>query len=254
MSSSYPAGESGIPVRGIPEHPAAFAGNPNISEGAFQRIRDLIVHGKLAPGSRVIEADLANRLGISRTPVRSALHRLRQEGYIIVVSGGGNKARLAVAPLTQDDARELYRIVGHLEGLAARSTAQLEPTARAALAEKLRSYNAGLQELAETKRAAPNRTFELDMNFHLAIVHASAGPRLLAIHGAVKPQAERYWRLYATAIIDQLGLSVSEHFDIINAIENGEPEAAERATQLNWQNGAERLCEVIRTLGERGSW
>ncbi len=254
MSSADPVAESGIGVPGAPEHAGESACGPNISETAFQRIRDLIVHGKLAPGSRVIEADLANRLGISRTPVRSALHRLRQEGYIILVSGGGNKARLAVAPLTEDDARELYRIVGHLEGLAARSTAQLEPTARAALVEKLRGYNTGLQELAEAKRAEPNRTFELDMGFHQAIVDASAGPRLLAIHSAVKPQTERYWRLYATAIIEQLGISVAEHFDIINAIESANPEAAERATQLNWQNGAERLCEVIRTLGERGSW
>ena len=149
MSSADPAGQSSIGVPGAPEHAGESAGGANISESAFQRIRDLIVHGKLAPGSRVIEADLANRLGISRTPVRSALHRLRQEGYIVVVSGGGNKARLAVAPLTQDDARELYRIVGHLEGLAARSTAQLEPNARAALVEKLRVCNAGRRELAE---------------------------------------------------------------------------------------------------------
>src|SRR5213596_1973221 len=50
----------------------------NISEATFQRIRELIVHGKLAPGSRVVEADVANRLDVSRTPVRAALHRLQQ--------------------------------------------------------------------------------------------------------------------------------------------------------------------------------
>src|SRR5438046_1167904 len=50
---------------------------PNFSEEAFQQIRQLIVRGKLAPGSRVVEADLADRLGVSRTPVRAALHRLQ---------------------------------------------------------------------------------------------------------------------------------------------------------------------------------
>ncbi|MGD0696163.1 MAG: GntR family transcriptional regulator [Terriglobia bacterium] len=226
----------------------------NISGATFRRLRDLIVHGKLAPGSRVIEADLADRLGVSRTPIRAALHRLQQEGYILVNSGSGNKARLSVAPLTKDDARELYRIVGQLEGLAARSSSQLEPQARAALVEKLREFNEGLRGLAEAKRADPNHTFDLDISFHQAIVDAGAGPRLRAIHEAVKPQTERYWRLYASAIIDQLGLSVREHLDIISSIERGDSDGAKQATQLNWQNGAERLCQVIETLGERGSW
>jgi DNA-binding GntR family transcriptional regulator len=226
----------------------------NISERTFRQVRDLIVHGKLAPGSRVIEADLADRLGVSRTPIRAALHRLQQEGYILVDSGSGDKARLSVAPLTKDDARELYRIVGQLEGLAAGSSAQLEPQARAALVDKLRGFNEGLRQLAEAKRADPNQTFNLDISFHQAIVDAGAGPRLRAIHGAIKPQTERYWRLYASAIIDQLGLSVGEHVGIISSIERGDSDGAAQAILFNWQNGAERLSQVIETMGERGSW
>jgi len=92
--------------------------NNNISDTTFRRLRELIVHGKLAPGSRVIEADLADRLRVSRTPIRAARHRLQQEGYIVVTSIAGSKERLSVAPLTKEDARELYWIVGHLEGSA----------------------------------------------------------------------------------------------------------------------------------------
>lgn len=241
-------------AHGDSDKSAISGNNQNISESAFQRVRDLIVHGRLAPGSRLIEADLADKLGVSRTPIRTALHRLRQEGYIIVMSDSGSKARLAVAPLTQDDAQDLYRVVGCLEGLAGRSSAQLGPEARQALAGKLREYNQGLQELAEQHRADPNLTFELDMSFHEAIIEAGAGPRLRAIHAAIKPQTERYWRLYASAIIDQLGISVDEHRVIIASIEAGDSEAAERAMQVNWQKGSERLCQVIETLGERGSW
>lgn len=237
-----------------PEKSAATSNSKNISEGTFQRVRELIVHGKLAPGSRLIEADLADRLRVSRTPIRAALHRLRQEGYIIVISDSGNKARLAVAPLTQDDARELYRVVGCLEGLAARSTAQTGAEFRQKVVTKLREYNRGLQELAEKHRADPNLTFDLDMSFHEAIIEAGAGPRLRAIHAAIKPQTERYWRLYASAIIDRLGISVDEHLAIISSIESGDFEGAERAMQLNWQMGSERLSQVIETLGERGSW
>ncbi len=254
MESSETPTEQHEINRSDPEKPASLSSNRNISESAFKRVRELIVHGRLAPGSRLIEADLAEKLHVSRTPIRAALHRLRQEGYIIVMSDSGNKARLAVAPLTQDDARDLYRVVGCLEGLAARSTAQLETKARHAVAEKLREYNAGLQELAERHRADPNLTFELDMSFHEAIIEAGAGPRLRAIHAAIKPQTERYWRLYASAIIDQLGISVDEHRVIIASIEAGDFEASERAMQVNWQMGSERLSQVIETLGERGSW
>lgn len=244
----------GEETRSDSEKHLASSNNQNISESTFQRVRDLIVHGKLAPGSRLIEADLADRLHVSRTPIRAALHRLRQEGYIIVISDSGNKARLAVAPLTQDDARELYRVVGCLEGLAARSTAQLDAKKRQAVVAKLREYNHGLQELAEKHRADPNLTFELDMSFHEAIIDAGAGPRLRAIHAAIKPQTERYWRLYASAIIDQLGISVGEHLTIMSSIEAGDFETAEKAMQLNWHMGSERLSQVIETLGERGSW
>ncbi len=228
--------------------------NGSISDTTFNRVRDLIVRGRLAPGSRVVEADLAERLGVSRTPIRAALHRLRQEGYILVASGSGSKARLSIAPLTQDDARELYQIVGHLEGLAARSTAQLEPKLRTVIVQKLTELNDGLRELAASQRADPNRIFDLDMNFHQTIVDASAGPRLSAIHSAIKPQAERYWRLYASAIVDRLDISIGEHLQIIQSIENGDSDGAERYVLMNWQNGAERLASVIETLGERGSW
>ncbi len=226
----------------------------NCVTSAYQQLRELIVHGRLAPGSRIIEADLANRLGVSRTPVRDALRLLQQEGFIVGNSATGVKSRLAVAPLTNEDARELYCIVGRVEGLAARKTAELEPAARAQLAKKLRTLNEGLRDMARAGRRNPNRVFELDQSFHRNIVEASAGPRLLALHNAIKPQAERNWRLYASAIVDRLQASVTEHTQIIRAIMGGDGDAAERAVEANWRNGVERLCGVIDTLGERGSW
>ena len=228
--------------------------NNNISDTTFRRLRELIVHGKLAPGSRVIEADLAERLRVSRTPIRAARHRLQQEGYIVVTSVAGNKERLSVAPLTKEDARELYWIVGHLEGSAARLCCQLSTGERGALVSDLKRLNDELGKSAAASHGQPNRVFDLDISFHQAIIDAGAGPRLRAIHAGVKPQTERYWRLYASAITDRLQTSTNEHLDIINAIERGDASAAERGIQLNWENGAERLCQVIENLGERGSW
>jgi len=219
----------------------------------FTEIRDMIVRGKLSPGTWIIEADLADRLGYSRTPVRGALHWLQREGYV-VASGNTAKSRMIVAPLTKEDAQELYLIIAHLEGLGARLTAQLPLAARTKLIKRLKELNAGLAELATSRRRDPGRIFDLDMELHRTLVEASAGPRLLELHRATQPQAERYWRLYASAMVDDLHTSVHEHDEIIRAISKGDADAAERNIQLNWINGTERLSGVIDTLGERGSW
>jgi DNA-binding GntR family transcriptional regulator len=230
-------------------------GTPDSSlRRCLDQVREMIVHGRLAPGSRIVEADLTERLGVSRTPVRAALHLLQKEGYVVATAAGSRKARLAIAPLTKEDARELYAIVGLLEGLAARSTARLEPVRRAAVVARLKELNGELRELYERGRGDANRIFELDRGFHQTIVQASAGPRLLALQSSIRPQTERYWRLYASAILDRLGLSVDEHTRIIEGIEGGDHDRAERAVQANWENGAERLARVIDTMGERGSW
>jgi DNA-binding GntR family transcriptional regulator len=220
---------------------------------AYRKLRELIVHGRLAPGTRVVEADIARRLEISRTPVRSALHRLQQEGYVAAYRSS-RQARLAVAPLTKEDSRELYWIIGHIEGLAGRLLAQLGEDGRARVVEQLNAINAELARLAGNPQSNPSRIFDLDMGFHQVLVESAAGPRLIAIHEAIKPQTERYWRLYASAIVDRLGESVAEHKSIIQSIERGDPDATEHAIQKNWQCGAERLGRVIESLGERGSW
>jgi DNA-binding GntR family transcriptional regulator len=225
----------------------------NSLRSAFQQLREMIVTGRLAPGTWIIEADLASRLGFSRTPIRGALHWLQREGYVNA-SSNGSKSRMLVAPLTLDDARELYSIIGHLEGLAARLTAKLPSADRSQLIDRLKSFNAGLAELARAHHSDANRIFELDLNFHRTMVEASAGPRLLELHRTVQPQAERYWRLYAGAILDELDKSLAEHEKIISAIAKSDADAAEAGVQENWENGVKRLSRLIENLGERGSW
>lgn len=218
----------------------------------YERLRDLIVSGQLAPGSRVIETDVADRLDVSRTPVRSALQRLRQEGYI-VSSGDGERSRPTIAPLTKADAQELFYIVGQIEGLAAYFTAELEEE-RDRVVEELRRINQRYSESVDEAEQDFNRLFELDTRFHRGYVEAGAGPRLLELHNSMKPQAERYIRVYIRVLTAQIPISVKEHARIVDAIEAGEPDRAERAVQTNWRNATERLNRVIEDVGERGSW
>jgi DNA-binding GntR family transcriptional regulator len=218
----------------------------------YEELRALMVSGQLPPGARVAERAVVARMGLSRTPVRSALHRLEQEGFVASVGRTGDQ-RLIVTPLTQSDGREVFLIVGHLEGLAAREAATLPPARRKLLVRRLRQINRTLAIEARA-RSTPSRLFDLDHAFHQAYVERIAGPRLVALHRAIKPQVERYARLYVSVLLDQLPTSVKEHSVIIRAITNGNPDAAQRAVENNWQNAAVRLARIIAESGERGIW
>jgi DNA-binding GntR family transcriptional regulator len=220
---------------------------------AFQVIRELIVHGKMSPGTWIVEADLAERLNMSRTPVRGAIHWLQREGYVLE-QRQVSKSRMIVAPLTKKDANELYLIIGRIEGIAGRGAAQMAEPKRLALAKHLTAINENLLNIAYGRRGHAGDIFDLDQNFHQLIVKAAAGARLSTLHNAINPQTERYWRLYASSIIKDLPTSVKEHESIVEGIVAGDPNAVERRLQINWQKGAERLGHVIDIFGERGSW
>jgi len=219
----------------------------------YEELRKIIIGGDLAPGTRVVETEVADRLEVSRTPVRAALQRLEQEGYIITEGEGRSRAR--VAPLTREDSRELFYIIGEIEGLAARWAAQLPADERSDLAARLRESNSGMAREAETaSRADRDLVFELDRRFHDGYVAAGAGPRLLALHRSIKPQGARYARFYVNFLLDEIHTSVEEHERIIEAIESGRADDAQVAVETNWRNAAHRLAKVIDWLGERGSW
>lgn len=219
----------------------------------YCRLREAIVWGRLAPGARIVESEIADRYGVSRTPVSAAIRRLEQEGFIIAI-GHGRQSRFAVAPLTEEDARELFSIVAELEGLAAGRTARLPAPDRETVTRELARRNEELQRAAATNPADHNRIFDADQAFHRHYVDAAAGRRITRLHDGVKPQTDRYIRLYISALVDEIGVSVEEHEAIITAIASGDPEAAHAAVRVNWHNAADRLCRVIRALGEHGTW
>jgi DNA-binding GntR family transcriptional regulator len=219
----------------------------------YAKLRDLIVLGRLAPGTRIIEADIATRLGVSRTPVRSALHRLQQEGYVNELEGG-RRARLMVTPLTRQDATELLHLMGQLDGLAGRAAAHLPEADRRRLAEEMGAINHRLAAQQAAERPDPNAFHDLDNAFHDAYVEAAAGPRLRALRTSIRPQTDRYVRVYVSTMAGEIGVSVEEHERIVRAIAAGDAPSAQQTIEDNWRNAAGRLASVIETLGERGSW
>ena len=218
----------------------------------YQELRSLIVWGQLTPGTRIAERVVAERLGVSRTPVRSALHRLQQEGFVSSV-GKGSDQRLIISPVTVRDGQEVFLVVGHLEGLAARLAASLPAPRRKEIARRMLELN---REMAAESRQRGDaaRIFTLDLEVHRAYVEGVVGPRLEALHQAIKGQCERYARFYISVLLDELSTSAKEHEAIANAIAAGDQVMAQRAAETNWHNAAERLTRIIAQHGERGSW
>lgn len=218
----------------------------------YDSLRNLIVRGQLAPGARIVETEVAERFGVSRTPVRAAFQRLEREGYVF--ASPTHQARMTVAPLTREDVGELLEIVGELEGLAARSAARLDEASRESLAKDLTRLNAEFRRAASAKGAQPGKLYELDEKFHRRYVEAGAGSRLRSLHEAVKPQAERYIRMYIALLLDTVPTAGTEHDVIVDAILTGNAAAAQRAVQTNWRHAADRLVRAIDVMGEQGNW
>lgn len=226
----------------------------NRVDHTYGRLRRLIVHGQIAPGSRIIETEVAERLGVSRTPVGAAFQRLVQEGFIEQNGGNGGRTRRRISPLTREDARELMYFLGSLESLAARWVAEFDEGRRRRIIAQLQALNDRLENAAETEPPAPAPFFEIDADFHRAFVEPGGGPRLLNLHQSYWPQAERYFRYYIVNQQSSLDRSLEEHEEMIEAIGTGDPDVTEGVVQDNWRNAEERLQRAIDRAGERGSW
>jgi DNA-binding GntR family transcriptional regulator len=209
--------------------------------------------GALAPGTRLIETELADRLHLSRTPIRAALDRLLREGYV-ASRGTGRRSRLIVAPLTREDAAELLQVMAMLEGLAGCMAATLPAEERGRLVGELRALNADMRRVGESAQPDGDRYFELDRAFHRRYGEAAGRPRIMAMLNAIRPQAERYIRVYTSTFTDGIRRSVVEHEAIIDAIEAGQGDAAERAVRRNFVRPGVDLDELIEKSGEWGSW
>jgi DNA-binding GntR family transcriptional regulator len=114
--------------------------------------------------------------------------------------------------------------------------------------------NADFRRAASARGAQPGKLYELDEKFHRRYVEAGAGPRLRSLHDAVKPQAERYIRMYIALLLDTVATAGTEHDAIVEAIRTGNSGTAQRAVQTNWRHAADRLVRAIEVMGEQGNW
>jgi DNA-binding GntR family transcriptional regulator len=181
----------------------------------FHTLRTGILRGDLKPGERLMEIRLAERLGVSRTPIREAIRMLQLEGLVVNVPRKGAH----VAKITAKDLKDVLEVRGSLENLAVRLASEriTEEQVRELkkTAEQFRSSIGGnLIELAE-----------LDESFHIQIYSATGNHHLLQMLKNIKDQMYRYRVEYLKNQLSRDSLA-SEHMALCDALEKGNTAAA----------------------------
>jgi DNA-binding GntR family transcriptional regulator len=196
-------------------------------------VLERIVRGELAPGVRIKESRLAEELGTSRTPLREALIKLEQEGFVRSELAHG----FSVEPLSGREVRETYPILWTLEGLALRSSgAAISP-----LLAELSRINAALANSMEAEER-----LHLDTQWHETLLSQCPNRRLLSILSGLRTAIRRYEHLFmsdAELVIE----SVHQHQQISEALQAKDREEAVRILTENWRVSMELL--LVR-LGE----
>ena len=209
----------------------------SLEEQVTATLESEILTGKLASGTALTEQSLSKRLGVSRTPIRAALHTLAEEGLINLVPNRG----AVVVGVTREDLIDIYKIRMRLEGLA--SALAAERISREDLATLRESV-----ELAEfyISRNDTEHLKELDTQFH-AIIYRASGNRMLNKTLSELHRNIISYRKMSLSVPGRLERSVGEHREILKAIEAGD---AERADSLTCAHVAAALENMLTTVGK----
>lgn len=193
--------------------------NQPLSDTAYSELRSRITRLQIPPGTSFTEGQIASELGLSKTPVREALTRLRQEGFVVIDHAAGYRS----SDVTIKDTRDLFALRVLLEGEAAWLAA-----GQALHLSDLRE----LEELCERSyspadTASVDRFLEANTRFHLTIGKAAGNHRLAQIFEVSLVQMERLFRigLLLSSRSDEI---VHEHRELLEAIVSGDADQARK--------------------------
>lgn len=204
-------------------------------EEVYMKLEEEILGGKHERGTALTEMSVSERLGVSRTPVRAALHRLAEEGLVEITPNRG----AVVVGVTVDDLIDTYKIRVRLEGLAAAMAAErLDDEGKRALTESV--------ELSEyyVAKGDAERLKELDSEFH-SIIYAASGNRMLArILSELHRNIKSYRKLSLT-VPGRLEKSIGEHREILGAIVAGDTERADVLTRVHIERAMNNMVKAM---------
>jgi DNA-binding GntR family transcriptional regulator len=211
-----------------------------LQEFAYQKCQELIGSGELSPGNLYSESAMSKQLGISRTPLRTALQQLEREGLIIRLPQRG----FYVYQFEEKDIEELFAIRKAIEGYAVEHIARKKQEIDLGEAKK---------HLAAQEEARKSDDYSLfireDRKFHENLVKALNNKRLVAIYSDMRQSIELLG-LKRFKMNSQRNQSITEHNAIIKAIENGDPLAAREAVYNHLDMAMIPLKQYLKSIDQ----
>ncbi|GAA3740020.1 GntR family transcriptional regulator [Streptomyces tremellae] len=208
------------------------------TDWAYQRLREWILSGRLAPGQRLSQERLASELGISRGPLRDALSRLATEHLVV----DRPHQKWTVAEVSVADARDIYNGRAALEGMLAAAAAQADPEHRTARCADLDEVVTRQHEAAAAADTALLR--RLDRLFHDTVYALAAMPASLGALDHLRARSDRYIALYL-ADTGRAHTSIEEHSRILAALRGGDADRASSLTRDHVLGGLTTLAGGI---------
>ena len=206
----------------------------------FNTLREAILKGELQPGERLMELQLASKLGVSRTPIREAIRMLEQEGLAVTMPRKGAE----VARMTLKDMEDVLEVREALDELAARIACAKINDEQLENLKSIRDEFKKSLDSGDVKKIA-----EEDVRFHDAIYEATDNAKLIALTNNIREQMYRYRVEYLT---DQNNypILIAEHDAIVNALEQRDKEMVTAEMHTHVVNQAVAVKAVIQKQDE----
>ncbi len=202
----------------------------------FNTLRDAILKGELEPGERLMEIHLANKLGVSRTPIREAIRMLENEGLAVTVPRKGAQ----VAKMTEKDLEDVLEIRDALDGLAVEcACSRMTEDDFKALEHAMEVF------LDATKHGEVRAIVEADEEFHNVIYKSTKNPKLMNIVANIKEQMYRYRYEYIKGNNDFSHI-VDEHEKILDGLRRQDVKFVKEIMHTHLDNQISGVKDLIR--------
>lgn len=203
----------------------------------FNTLRQAILRGELKPGERLMEIQLANKLGVSRTPIREAIRKLELEGLVLMIPRKGAE----VADITEKSLKDVLEVRRALEELSVKLTCDRITK------EEIKELEQAAENFKKTLKSKDiTEIAEADVRFHDVIYTATKNQKLIQLLNNLHEQMYRY-RIEYLKDEEVYPKLLKEHKEIIERISKGEKEAAARMVCEHIDNQVNAVMDVIRT-------
>lgn len=209
-----------------------------LREIIFNSLREAIIVGELKPGERLMEVQLAEKMGVSRTPVREAIRKLELEGLVNMLPRKGAH----VAELSVKDIMDVLEVRASLDGLATALAAQ---RIRDEELHELKHVQGQL--ITYVEKGNLQGSIKKDVEFHDIIYRSSRNEKLIQIANNLREQVHRFRVIFLKDYGSPKEI-IKEHTEIFDAIQNRDADTSRTAADLHIKKQEEAIVKAIKNI------